>query len=231
MKKIFACLTLLIAIFFGSKAFAYYEGYISWNKDLVASYAWANSKSVLSWLVSFDSSTNYWTYRYTFTTDGKPGISHVITEVSGTFDSDNIQGGTTKGYELDAYSSGDRSNPGLIGDLYGLKFETTSKSEGKSYTWTIVTDRAPMWGDFYAKGGKNDYVYNTGFGTTYDAPIGNNENLFGWVLVPDTVTMKTTTTVPEPETLILLGIGILFLIIALKKIRKKKGGLPQDRKK
>jgi hypothetical protein len=28
-----------------------------------------------------------------------------------------------------------------------------------------------MWGDFYAKGGKDGYVYNTGFGTTYDAPI------------------------------------------------------------
>jgi len=230
MKRIFVCLALLAVVFFGSRAFAYYEGYISWDKNLVASYGWANSKSVLNWIVSFDSSTDYWTYRYTFTTDGNPGISHVITEVSGTFDSDNIEAGTTKGYELEDYSSGERSNPGLIGDLYGLKFETKKRSEGKTYTWTIVTDRAPMWGDFYAKGGKNDYVYNTGFGTTYDAPIGNNENLFGWALVPDTVT-RITTSVPEPETLILLGIGILFVIIALRKIRKRKAGLPQDRKK
>lgn len=229
MKKIFVCLALLAIISFGSKAFAYYEGYISWDKNLVASDVWANSKSVLSWIVSFDSATNYWTYRYTFTTDGKPGISHVITEVSGTFDSDNIEAGTTKGYELGTYSSDDRSNPGLIGDLYGLKFETTRKSEEKTYTWTIVTDRAPIWGDFYAKGGKNGYVYNTGFGTTNDAPIGNNDNLFGWILVPDTVT-RMTTTVPEPETLILLGIGILFLVFALKRIRKRKTVLPKDRK-
>jgi hypothetical protein len=117
MKKVVVCLALIATISFGSKALAYYEGYISWDRNLVASNVWANSSSVLSWIVSFDSATNYWTYRYTFTADGKPGISHVITEVSGTFDSDNIQEGTTKGYELDAYSSGDRGNPGLIGDL------------------------------------------------------------------------------------------------------------------
>jgi hypothetical protein len=225
MKKILVCLVLFVAVSFGSTAFAYYEGYISWNKNLVASYNWANSYTALSWIVSFDSSSNYWTYRYTFTTDGKPGISHVITEVSATFDKDNIEEGTTERYELGTYTPYNPSNPGIPGYLYGLKFEVPAGNSGRNFSWTIVTDRAPMWGDFYAKGGSNGYVYNTEFGNTNDAPIGNNKNLFGWVLVPDTVS-----TVPEPETLILIGIGILFIVLTLRNIRRRKTILPQDRK-
>lgn len=242
MKKVLVCLVLLAAVSFGTRSYAYYEykGYISGDANLLTSNDWSSYGAMLSWIVSFDDSTRFWTYYYTFTIDeeGKPGISHVITEVSGTFDENNIKKGTSEYDELDTFSSSNPSNSGLIGDLYGLKFEGNG---GTSYSWTIISDRRPMWGDFYAKGGSDNgnndkngksspfgYAYNSGIGNTTDKLISeSNDNSFGWVLVPDTVTM----TVPEPETLVLLGLGILFIVFVLKKIRNRKNSAKQNEKK
>jgi hypothetical protein len=215
MKKWIVCLALVAVMSFGSRAYAYYEGYIAWDENLVASTNWANTSCVLSWIVSFDSATNYWTYQYTFTTDGKPGISHVITEVSETFDEENVEDGTTASYELGTYLPTNPSNPGIPGSLYGMKFNVPAESDGTLYVWTIVTDRAPIWGDFYAKGGSDTYAYNTQFGVANDSPVEDNPNLIGWAVVPDTVT-----TIPEPSTLIFLGLGILFIALMLKRNMK-----------
>lgn len=221
MKKWIVCFVLLAVVSAGTRAFAYYEGYISWDQNLVASDDWADSTCTLRWLVTFDVSTNYWTYAYSFTTSGSPGISHVITEVSETFGTDNVQDGTTPTYELGTYLPTNPSNPGIPGSLYGLKFEAPEVSDGTLYTSTIVTDRAPIWGDFYAKGGSANsnktenlgYAYNTEFGKPNETPVTDNPNLIGWAVVPDTVTTK----VPEPSTLILLGIGILFVAFLLRR--------------
>lgn len=217
MKKLIVCLVVLAVFSVGSRAFAYYEGYISWDRNLVASDDWADSTCTLRWIVSFDASTNYWTYEYSFTTSGSPGISHVITEVSETFGTDNVEDGTTPTYELGTYLPTDPSNPFIPGSLYGLKFNVPEDYDGTVYTWTIVTDRAPVWGDFYAKGGSANgnflgYAYNTEFGNPNDTPVTNNMNEIGWVVVPDTVT-----TVPEPSTLIFLGLGILFVALLLRR--------------
>ncbi len=175
------------------------------------------SATSLAWRVSFLDQEQLWQYDYAFT-GTKPDISHGIIEVSETFsgkslsDGGNIAAGTT------SFESGDpkiyndsaqgSSNPSIPGDLFGIKFEDTAN-------WTIVTDRAPMWGDFYANGASTGYTYNSGFGMDTTAAIasGNAENNgHAWALVPD------TQVVPIPGAIWLFGIGVLGLL----RIKDKK---------
>ena len=71
-----------------------------------------------------------------------------------------------------------------------MKWNTSGKA--LTYSWVIVTDRAPMWGDFYAKDGKdrNEWVFahNTGFGSEPPDLTIKEGNNGGWVLVPGMTT-------------------------------------------
>ena len=183
---------------------------ISPDNTMVGNNNWA-SNTILNWTVSFSSSTNLWTYSYTFAEGGPPELSHSIIEVSLDFTSDNIKSGTTGGYEgPGTFTSPHPSNPGLPGPIWGIKW-----NQGQT-TWQIVTDKEPMWGDFYAKGGVDTYAHNLKFGLTTNALI-QNGNVGGWVLVPDT----GTGIIPEPGTFLLLGTGLLGLA-AIRYRRSKK---------
>lgn len=140
-------------------------------------------------------------------------LSHVILQVSSDFT--NADFSLTSTYDvtgvaraglatLGTYSSGDPSNPGLPGDIYGIKFSTFLG--GMVDLVEFMSTRAPVWGDFYAKdgtnGGSDVYGYNTGFGTT---PPSEGDLSF-WIPRPD-----TAVAVPEPSTLLLLSTSLLGL--------------------
>jgi hypothetical protein len=82
------------------------------------------------------------------------------------------------------------------------------RDDGTDWTATLVTARAPVWGDFYIKDGKTGGIDNSAWNTAFldadplDLPADRSIN--NHVLVPDTY----TTPVPEPGTLLLVGTGL-----------------------
>ena len=166
------------------------------------------SATSLSWRVSFLDSEQLWQYDYTFT-GSKPDISHGIIEVSENFSGLRISEGGNIAQGTSPFESGDPkiyndnaqggSNPSIPGDLFGIKFENQA-------SWTIVTNKTPMWGDFYANGASTGYAYNSGFSMDTLAEIGNGNagaDGYAWALVPD-----TTQVVPIPGALWLFGAGL-----------------------
>lgn len=174
------------------------------NGGVVGGGNWATDVS-LGWSVA-DVGDNY-LYSYTFQSP-TPGLSHFILQTSSNFERVNISGNSNV-YELKLYSPEDpgNSNPGLPGDLFGLKFGGFGSTEGSIGEWNFnfTSDRAPMEGDFYAKGGDDSFAYNSGFG----ALVGAN------ILVPDTVTQR----VPEAGALLLFGSGLIGLV-GYRRVRR-----------
>ncbi|OHB76349.1 MAG: hypothetical protein A2Z25_21165 [Planctomycetes bacterium RBG_16_55_9] len=182
-----------------------YSGSITYGDGLFATEAWADPTTTLSWGVTAVDS--FWHYEYTFTVP-KKDLKHAIIEVSDTFEESDLKNPDPATYELDTYHPG-KYNPGLPGDIYGLKFEDF-EDDTTMWTWSFDSTRAPVWGDFYAKDGKvcknYVYAYNSGFLVEPDVETGH-------ISVPD-----TTTVVPVSPAALLSLIGLSFAGLKLRKL-------------
>lgn len=176
---------------------------------MIAAAGWSGGNADLAWSVV--GSGNVWTYDYRWYTESK-ALSHIVFSVSKTFTQANIFPGTTGGWDLGWFGDQGNSDPGIPGPIYGIKFSGNDTDE----YFRIVTDRAPMWSDFYAKDGKdgNDwvYAYNASFGSDPLAYTAGPDP-YGYIPVPDTI----TSSVPEPGTFALFGLGITTLLFIRKK--------------
>jgi hypothetical protein len=167
------------------------------------------------------------TFHYIYTiTDAAGGplnkaLSHLLLEISPNITQNNIAQiiyNTTPNFTEDSpktFTPQDgNSNPGMPGNLYGLKFEDFANSSLPVIDF--ISTRIPIWGDFYAKDGKTggqfNYVFNTNFGTD---PTLATVDFSGWIPIPDTHVIN----VPEPETWLILG--SVLAISCLAGMRKR----------
>ena len=192
---------------------AYWTGSRSIGNGITASGGWDGIEDhgfQINWEISYDSNSKKYTYTYTFS--GKSGtvlskdLSHWILEVTNPSDASDF---TINTLEYPAFSEGpaeftsNQGNPGMQGNIYGIKWETNQ------LTFSFDTAKRPVWGDFYAKDGKDckeckdcewTYAYNTGFGN--EPTLGGD--FTNWIPTPD-----GDCVVPVPSTLLLLGSGLL----------------------
>ncbi|MEN6506365.1 MAG: PEP-CTERM sorting domain-containing protein [Planctomycetaceae bacterium] len=190
---------------------------------------WVNYTVSMSWTVTNEDAsyaTHPWKYTYTFGHNGtQAAISHLIIEASEGISAANITGLTGATLDSAGMQTVQSGNPDMPEGLVGLKFAPAA--DAFSMTWTFYSDRAPVWGDFYAKcGGKlggfnHAYNYNltglveSGFLTGDVDPTAapSNGSVAFHILRPDTVS------IPEPATMSVLAAGALAALIRRRRTR------------
>ena len=184
-----------------------YTGELSVGNGLIATGAWDDANATLRWVVDDETTPGMWHYEYTLTVASAPGISHNSVEASDTFGYENLFTDWAGEVEIDTYNGGQGgSNPSIPGYVHGIKFGTPGEG---TVTVSFDSDRVPVWGDFYTKGGRTGAIFNAGF-TADDmdptAPASNGSMDFH-VLVPDTTSVHA----PAPGAVLLgsLGTGLV----------------------
>lgn len=187
---------------------------------------WSGSRSGSGQISGDFGTTISWTitqtagvYHYSYTVTANKNISHLILEVSDTANSDNLSqyvrnvtGGTLTSGDPKQYTKNDgNSNPNLPDPgIYGVKLTPSGSSE--TFTFTFDSDKAPVWGNFYTKGGQ-EFAYNSAM----DITGFNSSDITKFIARPDSIGA-----VPEPTSIVMMGLGAVGLIGVAVRRRKAR---------
>jgi hypothetical protein len=174
----------------------------------------------LSWAIT--ELAGIFTYKWTLSgeDDGDlpQGVSHSLFQVSDDFTSNNILAGSDDVEDgMPKLFNPGPSNPDMPGSMFGIKFDFGS-AEDAPVTYTLVTDKVPVWGNYYGKDGRTsgappkieNVVWNAGF---LDDPMSVLDGDYShWIPVPDsdTIIIPPGSIIPLPPAgwtgLVLLGL-------------------------
>lgn len=216
IKSLVAGLFISLGVMTGAAHAEPYLGSVSADSGgLGATNPWDDGfffNATLGWNVY--ESAGKWFYDYALAVPRKE-ISYYIIEVGESFTAANILAGTSSGWQLGTWAA-DASNPGMSEDIYGLKFT----GNGFVDLTRIVSDLAPMWGDFYARDGvyRGNAVYAETDNFGIDTTASLDSRPAGYIMTPG------GNQVPEPGSLALLSLGLLGAGFTLKRRQKMLPG-------
>ena len=218
MKKAFIVAMVVVSILSG-QSFAYIGSLQVADGELNGTGFWITDNSEPAWFpaeLSWSVTQNVnltWHYEYNLNVY-RADVSHFVIETSQTFGSADLINPDYPGasYAIGTWdSSQGNSNPSIPGPVYGVKFNigNAAVSEPQYTNINVIFDstRAPVWGDFYAKcgavGGTQNTIWNESFLTADPLSGPADGSVLNHILVPDSI--------PEPATMMLLGLGGFML--------------------
>ena len=175
----------------------------------IGDYASDGLMQSISWDIT-DNGDGTWTYSYTLTNFASPDISHFILDltddcVSGnSFADPGCVVTTAEPLAPGTYDGSLPSNPGMPAPITGVKFDFGSN------TYEFTSNRNPVWGDFYTKGGVDSAAWNDGLENHA------SEDVMDFIARPDGPPDQV---IPEPATFLMIGGGLL--VVGLIRLRKK----------
>jgi hypothetical protein len=184
---------------------------------------WPYSFSI-EWNVTQDFNTMLWTYEYTLSAARKD-ISHFILEITDGAAGDDFTDFSINSNHVSYLNhieaprrwGHNPSNPGYPAatDIYGIKFNTG----GSTVTYSFTTANDPVWGNFYAKSGKDKGQWIYAYNNALAIEGFNSNNKLDFIVRPDGG--GTPPVVPEPVSYLLFIVGAAALSGKVYLKRKK----------
>ena len=175
--------------------------------------SWDTGGFSIDWVI-VKTQDDHWLYTYEINTPDKY-ISHFLLEVTedSAFTVYNTESGPD---EAPRNYSESKLNPLMPNSMYGIKFGYG----GSTVTYVLETDRAPVYGVFYAKNGKKnqDLMVSWSNALNYsDYKTNEALSINDFIVRPDSEP-NTPVNTPVPPTIILFASGFLFLTGIRRKI-------------